>query len=98
MPLLITTDGRYVWSEAPFDFHIEDSELVIENALAAVETGFAGADLADAYHYGQRRFFPSDGKLPPVKFFECPQYNTWIELQYNQNQKDVLEPGWLAFL
>ena len=91
MPLLITTDGRYVWSEAPFDFHIEDSELVIENAIAAVETAFVGANLADAYHYGQRRFFPSDGKLPPVKFFECPQYNTWIELQYNQNQKDVLE-------
>lgn len=91
MPLLITTDGRYVWSDAPYEFYIEGSELVIENALAAVETGFAGADLADAYHYGQRRFFPSDGKLPPVKFFECPQYNTWIELQYNQNQKDVLE-------
>lgn len=91
MPLLLTSDGRYVWSEAPYDFHIEGNVLTVDNALAKIETGIVGSTLADAYHHCQRKFFPADGKLPPAEFFECPQYNTWIELQYNQNQKDVLE-------
>ena len=26
--------------------------------------------------------------MPPELFFSVPQYNTWIELTYNQNQKD----------
>ena len=91
MPLLLTSDGRYVWSEAPYDFHIEGNVLTVDNALAKIETGIVGRTLADAYHHCQRKFFPADGKLPPAEFFECPQYNTWIELQYNQNQKDVLE-------
>ena len=91
MPLLITSDGRYVWSDAPYDFHIDGNVLTVENALAKIETGIVGKTLADAYRFGEREFFPADGKLPPSEFFECPQYNTWIELQYNQNQKDVLE-------
>ena len=28
--------------------------------------------------------------MPPELFFSVPQYNTWIELTYNQNQKDIL--------
>lgn len=91
MPLLITSDGRYVWSEAPFDFRIDGNVLIVENAIAKIETGIAGSTLADAYRYGAHKYFPSDGKLPPSEFFERPQYNTWIELQYNQNQEDVLE-------
>ncbi len=91
MPLLITSEGRYVWSDAPFDFRIENNRLVIWNAQGWIDTAFAGDNLEDAFKFGSSSFFPSDGKLPPSEFFECPQYNTWIELQYNQNQKDVLE-------
>lgn len=28
--------------------------------------------------------------MPPEDFFRIPQYNTWIELMYDQNQRDVL--------
>ncbi|MBR5829864.1 MAG: alpha-galactosidase, partial [Tidjanibacter sp.] len=28
--------------------------------------------------------------IPPEEFFSQPQYNTWIELTYNQNQHDVM--------
>ena len=35
--------------------------------------------------------FPPSGKLPDSLFFTMPQYNTWIELMYNQNEKDVLK-------
>jgi hypothetical protein len=37
-----------------------------------------------------KRFFPSKNKLPDTLLFSKPQYNTWIELVYNQNQKDIL--------
>lgn len=91
MPLLLSSDGRYVWSDAPYDFRIEDGVLMVDNALGKIRTGVVGSTLADAYHYAEPLYFPADGKLPPAEFFECPQYNTWIELQYNQNQHDVLE-------
>lgn len=33
--------------------------------------------------------FPPSGKIPDSLFFSMPQYNTWIELLYNQNQNDI---------
>ena len=37
------------------------------------------------------RALPPEGGFPPEEFFRIPQYNTWIELQYNQNQEGVLQ-------
>lgn len=45
-----------------------------------------GAQLAAA-----EKYFKLNGKIPNVDFFKVPQYNTWIELMYNQNQKQILE-------
>ena len=35
-------------------------------------------------------FFPPSGRIPDPLLFTHPQFNTWIELTYNQNQRDVL--------
>ena len=35
-------------------------------------------------------FFPPSGKTPDPMLFTHPQFNTWIELTYDQNQRDVL--------
>ena len=48
-------------------------------------------DLRGAFRAAAEAHFPADGKLPPEEFFSKPQYNTWIELIYNQNQKDITE-------
>ena len=90
-PLILTSHGRYVWSDQPFKYSIRDGVLHIEDALAEINTAKVGSSLADAYRFAQKAFFPVEGLLPPVEFFEKPQWNTWIELQYNQNQKDILE-------
>ncbi len=90
-PLILTSSGRYVWSDQPFKYHIKDGILHIDNALAEINTSKVGKSLSDAYRFAQKAFFPVEGLLPPVEFFEKPQWNTWIELQYNQNQKDILE-------
>ena len=38
-----------------------------------------------------KKYFPPSGKTPDLLLFSSPQYNTWIELQYNQNEKDILK-------
>ena len=87
-PLLLFSDGRYVWSDDPFSFSVSDKAVTID---AKVEVVKAGDNLADAYRAASRAHFPADGGLPPAEFYERPQYNTWIELMYDQNQAGVLE-------
>lgn len=90
-PLLLSNKGRYVWCDNPFDFRIEGDRLILTNLMSDVETGIVGKTLSEAFHYSSKTYFPADGQLPPVEFFEMPQYNTWVELIYNQNQADVLK-------
>ena len=87
-PLLLTSDGRYVWSDSPFIFTVKEGSVSFGSSVEVVK---AGETLADAYRAASAAHFPADGKLPPEEFYRCPQYNTWIELMYNQNQEGVLE-------
>ncbi len=89
-PLLISSHGRYVWSEQPFAFSFANGQLKIDHTYAAVITGKAGRTLADAYQWVSKHYFPASGKMPDSLLFERPQWNTWIELTYHQNQKDIL--------
>lgn len=89
-PLILTSAGRYIWSDEPFTAVVTADKIVIKDNEAVVETDFAGENLRDVYHFAMRKYFPPQG-LPPREFFEKPQYNTWIEFQYNQNQAGILE-------
>ena len=53
------------------------------------ETGNPADDLRGVFAWCRDRWFRPSGKLPDLLLVEAPQYNTWIELQYNQNEKDV---------
>ena len=87
-PLLLTSDGRYVWSDTPFCFRITDNAIVITEGKVTVEK--AGDSLSDAFKAASAAHFPANGEMPPAEFYRVPQYNTWIELMYNQNQEGVL--------
>jgi alpha-glucosidase (family GH31 glycosyl hydrolase) len=89
-PLLISDKGRFLWCDQPFAFRIANGEIRAESKTAAILTGTHGKTLRDAYRHVSQRFFPTAGKTPHDALFLHPQYNTWIELTYNQNQKDVL--------
>ncbi len=89
-PLLISNKGRYVWSEAPFEFRFNRGVLQI-NGGAKIDTGSAGKTLREVQYYVRQTYFPASGQLPDPELFAHPQYNTWIELNYNQNQADVLK-------
>ncbi|HSD63282.1 MAG TPA: glycoside hydrolase family 31 protein [Ignavibacteriaceae bacterium] len=89
-PVLISSSGRYVWSDEPFKFEFKNDSLIIISSLGRLQTGQAGSTLRDAYMFVSRNFFPPNGKIPEALLFTMPQYNTWIELTYDQNEKDIL--------
>jgi len=90
-PLLLSSKGRFVWCEKAFRFAFKGNTLEVTSAGNTLQHGQAGQSLRDAYRYASKNFFPTDGKLPDLALFAAPQYNTWIELMYDQNQRDVLK-------
>jgi len=90
-PLLISNKGRYVWSDQPFSYQIKDGNLIINEANITTDLQKSGTTLRDAYLAASAKYFPASGKMPDSRLFTAPQYNTWIELIYNQNQKDILK-------
>lgn len=89
-PLLVSNMGRYIWSDHPFKFSISNGNIHIESAYEKIEPNAGGRSLREAYLAAMEKHFKPNGLLPDSLFFTMPQYNTWIELMYNQNQKDVL--------
>lgn len=90
VPLLLSNKGRYIWSDEAFKFEINATEIRIESEFEELKPLQAGSTLREAYMGACKKHFPPSGKLPDPLFFSMPQYNTWIELMYNQNQVDVL--------
>ncbi len=88
-PLLISNQGRYIWSEEPFSYQFMSDTLKIVHQ-GKVDIVKAGATLRDAYLAVAKAKFGLTGTIPPEEFFTRPQYNTWIELIYNQTQEGVM--------
>ena len=87
----LSNKGRYVWSDKPFVFSIKDNTLNIKSDYEKVEVKTGGNTLREAYLAACNAHFPPTGKLPDPLFFSRPQYNTWIELLYDQNQADIMK-------
>ena len=89
-PLLLSNKGRYVWSEEPFKFEVKNNTLFV-SGTAKIDNGKQGATLKEVQQFVTKKYFPASGKLPDTLLFSRPQYNTWIELNYNHNQADILK-------
>lgn len=92
-PLLISNMGRYVWSDEPFAFEFKAGNILITSQFESINAVEAGSTLRDAFVAAMKAHFPPTDKTPDDLMFSMPQYNTWIELNYNQNEKDVLRYG-----
>ena len=90
-PLFLSTKGRSIWSNSPFAFEIKNNEITLSEFSDSLHVEKYGNNLKEAYLAASKRYFPAMGKLPDSLLFKSPQYNTWIELIYNQNQKDILK-------
>jgi alpha-glucosidase len=89
-PLLLSTSGRYIWSEEPFRLSFRDGQIRLGSSLGPLRSGRQGTTLRDAAMHAAASYFPPSGKIPDPMLFAQPQFNTWIELTYDQNQRDVL--------
>jgi alpha-glucosidase len=91
-PFLLSNKGRYVWSNEPFAFEFKDGALIVHSDFEKVEPVVSsGKTLRDAYVTAMQKHFPPSGKTLNPLMYKMPQYNTWIELGTNQNQKDLLK-------
>jgi alpha-glucosidase (family GH31 glycosyl hydrolase) len=69
---------------------ISGGVITVSNAQDdfALYEGFE--NLRGAFRAAVKAHFPPNGILPPENFFVKPQYNTWAELIYDQNQENIL--------
>ena len=83
--------GRAIWCAEPVGVKISGGRIEIESGGAEIVVKEdAGRNLAEAYRYGSRTWFPPTGEEPELLYFSAPQYNTWIELTYHQNERNIL--------
>jgi alpha-glucosidase (family GH31 glycosyl hydrolase) len=90
-PFFLSNKGRFIWSEKPLNIEITRDRIFVEAKGSEVTVAKDGETLKDAFLYASKHFFPPSGKTPDTLLFTSPQYNTWIELQYDQNEKDILK-------
>lgn len=86
-PLMLSNKGELIWSENPYKIKYIPGKLIIKGSAQYQKEGNT---LREGYEYASRTYFPPSGKMPDSLLFTNPQYNTWIELMYDQNQKDIL--------
>lgn len=90
-PFLVSSKGRYIWNDNAFAFRVDGNKIILSDYTTPFTFDSSGNTLKDGYTAGSNRFFPASGKMPDELLFLQPHYNTWIELGFNQNQKDVLK-------
>ena len=89
VPLLLSSHGRYVWSDAAFACTLTNGVMRLEGD-APIVLAAEGKDLRTAFLAASRAHFPPSGRMPDLALIVKPQWNTWVELTYHQNQKDIL--------
>ena len=89
--MLISDRGRVIWADAQSKIVVKGGSITMDADSPVVVETADERTLAGAYCHAMRRWFPPSGRAPDARFFTSPQLNTWIELTYHQNQKDILE-------
>ena len=89
--LIISDKGRVIWCGEPVEATIGGGTIrLVSDRGDVVLTEDAGGTLAEAYRFASKKYFPPSGEEPELLYFSAPQYNTWIELTYHQNERDIL--------
>jgi len=89
-PLILSDQGDVIWSESPLA--IESTGKILKIASRdKIKVDKVDGGLTAAYQFASANYFPPSGKMPDELLFSSPQYNTWIELMYDQNQNDILK-------
>ncbi len=87
--VFLSSRGRFLWSEAAFQARAENGMLCCEGSRPILLSEGFGS-LKGAYLAAMTRHFPFSGAMPDPRFFERPQYNTWIEMGVEQTAENIL--------
>lgn len=71
-PLLLSSKGRFIWSEEPIKYTIKDGTITVTVRKGEIISGRNGDTLADAYAHVSQTFFPANGKIPDPLLFTAP--------------------------
>ena len=89
--LLLSDKGRVIWCDDQTVLSITNGTISLAtHGSCPIEVSETGGTLRDAYLFASRRHFPPSGRTPDLMFFERPQYNMWVELTYDENERDIL--------
>jgi alpha-glucosidase (family GH31 glycosyl hydrolase) len=89
MPLLVSSHGRYLWSDVPFTVEFTSSALKVRPyGDGRIEVGSGDASLRGGYLAAARHFMPRGGR-PADVMFTAPQYNLWIDMPFQPTQQAV---------
>lgn len=87
-PLLVSTRGRIIWSEQPFEFTFDEDCLNITGEDIVSLSG--RESLQDAFEVASAKFLPPSGLHPDERMFTQLQYSTWIDQPHSPTQASVL--------
>jgi len=91
-PLLLSNQGDVIWCDDPIKISLGEKKIIVTSHGSTKPSHHkAGSTLKEAYQYAAQTHFECSGKIPDINLFSKPQYNTWIELIYDQNQTDILK-------
>ena len=87
----LSTQGRVIASNVGFAISFDEGNIYIDESCNDIELLQAEDNtLQSAYILAKNKYFPYKAVLMPEEMYMAPQFNTWIQLLYNQNQEDIL--------
>lgn len=90
-PFFVSNLGRYIYLAEPAVWSFNGKSLNFQMQTAKAQAVEAGKNLREAYILGADAHFKPSGVVPPAEFFTSAQWNTWIELLYDQSQEGIID-------
>jgi alpha-glucosidase (family GH31 glycosyl hydrolase) len=90
-PLLLSSQGDVIWSEDALRIKASGQGLLVQADDVQLRRGKSRGSLRDAFLYARKHHLHGSAGMPDELLFLRPQYNTWIELMYDQNQADIMK-------
>ena len=89
-PFFLSNKGRYIWSDKGFKA-VFDNGIITCDGEAEIILDQSGKTLKDAFLNAKRDRFPYAEQVETARvLYECPQFNTWVELIKEQTEEGVM--------
>ena len=90
-PIFVSSKGRYIWCDKGINIDINNGLITITSTKAQPFLFEGFENMRQAFKAASRKHFPAAGNMPPEEFFTGPQFCSWIEFRYQQNEEGLLE-------